>query len=293
MELKFKNINKNQKNMKVDMNRNDIYVPDLVKTFNLPETSLTKHCLEVIADVLGAKKTAFDDDYDITILDNIVIEKYGEVLDFFNDEHSRGLKSSIETPLMTMNYGWLYGINGAKPYEQNEKDKCVMIEVEHLYASLMIKYGFLSRCVSNPEIFEEIYKKKTDFDKNGVKDDPIAVSHRVVVNGTYGAMSINKNNPLYDMRQVNNICVNGQLFMLDLIEKLENSGELLHANTDRLIYKVNDYSKFQNECEKWSERTKLNLEIDEISKFKQKGLFHYEFEKSDGNKVSKGVFDKE
>ena len=273
--------------------KNDIYVPDLVKTFQLPETSLTKHCLEVIADVLGAKKMSFDDDYDITILDNIVIEKYGKVLDFFNDEHSRGLKSSIETSSMTMKYGWSYGINGAKPYEQKENDRCVLLDVEHLYASLMIKYGFLSRCVSNPEIFEEIYKKKTDFDKNGVKYDPIRVSYRVVVNGTYGAMSINKDNPLYDMRQSNNINVNAQLFMLDLIEKLENSGELLHANTDRLIYKVNDYSNFQNECQKWSERTKLNLEIDEISNFNQKGLFHYEFEKSDGNKVSKGVFDKE
>lgn len=273
-------------------NKNDIYVPDLVKTFNLPETSLTKHCLEVIADVLGAKKMTFDDDYDITILDNIVIEKYGEVLDFFNDEHSRGLKSSIETPLMTMNYGWSYGLNGAKSYEQNEEDKCVMIEVEHLYASLMIKYGFLSRCVSNPEIFEEIYKKKKNFDKNETKDDQNAMSYRVVVNGTYGAMSINKNNSLYDMRLSNNITVNAQLFMLDLIEKLENSGELLHVNTDRLIYKVNDYSVFKNECEKWSERTKLNLILDEISNFNQKGLFHYEFIKSDGTNIIKETFKK-
>lgn len=273
--------------MKVVMNRNDIYVPDLVKTFNLPETSLSKHCLEVIADVLGAKKMTFDDDYDITILDNIVIEKYGEVLDFFNDEHSHGLKSSIENPLITMNYGWLYGINGAKPYEQNEKDKCVIVEVEHLYASLMIKYGFLSRCVPNPEIFEEIYKKKKNFDKNGIKDEQNAMSHRVVVNGTYGAMSLNKDNPLYDARQSNNITVNAQLFMLDLIEKLENSGELLHVNTDRLIYKVNDYSVFKNVCGEWSERTKLNLKLDEISNFKQKGLFHYEFTKSDGTIIKK------
>ena len=269
-------------------NKNDIYVPDLVKTFQLPETSLTKHCLEVIADVLGAKKMTFDDDYDITILDNIVIKKYGEVLDFFNDVHSRGLKSSIETSSMTMNYGWSYGINGAKPYEQNEEDKCVLIDVEHLYASLMIKYGFLSRCVPTPAIFEEIYKRKKNFDKNG-KDDQNAISHRVVVNGTYGAMSINKDNPLYDMRQSNNIKVNAQLFMLDLIEKLENSGELLHVNTDRLIYKVNDYSVFKNECEKWSERTKLNLKLDEISNFNQKGLFHYEFTKSDGTIFKKNT----
>lgn len=270
-------------------NQNDIYVPDLVKTFKLPEISLTKHCLEVIADVLGAKKMTFDDDYDITILDNIIIEKYGEVLDFFNDKHSCGAKSSIETPLMTMNYGWLYGINGAKPYEQNEEDKCVMVEVEHLYASLMIKYGFLSRSVPNPEIFEEIYKKKKNFDKNGTKDDQNSMSHRVVVNGTYGAMSLNKNNPLYDARQSNNITINAQLFMLDLIEKLENSGELLYVNTDRLIYKVNDYTDFKNECEKWSERTKLNLKLDEISNFKQKGLFHYEFTKSDGTKYKKNM----
>ena len=274
-------------------NKNDIYVPDMVKTFQLPETSLTKHCLEVIADVLGAKKITFDDDYDITILDNIVIEKYGEVLDFFNDKHSHGLKSSIENPLITMKYGWLYGINGAKPYEQNEEDKCVMLDVEHLYASLMVNYGFLSRCVPNPEVFEEIYKKKKIFDKNGTKDDQKAISHRVVVNGTYGAMSIDRDNPLYDMRQSNNIKVNAQLFMLDLIEKLENSGELLHVHTDRLIYKVNDYSKFQNECQKWSERTKLNLKLDEISNFNQKGLFHYEFTKSDGTKIVKESFKKQ
>ena len=279
--------------------KNDIYVPDMVKTFQLPESSLSKHCLEVIADVLGAEKKSFDDDYDITILENIVIEKYKEVLDSFSKENSHGFKTSFSVSGVSLNFGWGdevwgagYGINGAKTYEQKENDRCVMLNVEHLYTSLMIKYEFLSRNVPNPEIFEEIYKKKTDFDKNAVKDDPIAVSHRVVVNGTYGAMSINKNNPLYDMRQVNNICVNGQLFMLDLIEKLENSGELLHVNTDRLIYKINDYSVFKNECEKWSERTKLNLKLDEISNFNQKGLFHYEYEKMDGNKVSKGVFNK-
>ena len=279
--------------------KNDIYVPDMVKTFQLPDSSLSKHCLEVIADVLGAEKKSYNDDYDITILDNIVIEKYGEVLDSFKKKDSHGFKSTFAISDIPINFGWGdsvlggYGLNGAKHYEQKENERCVMLNVEHLYASLMVRYGFLSRSVSNPEIFEEIYKKKTEFDRNGVKDDPIAVSHRVVVNGTYGAMSINKNNPLYDVRQVNNISVNGQLFMLDLIEKLENSGELLHINTHRLIYKVNDYSAFQNECEKWSERTKLNLEIEEISNFKQKGLFHYEIEKSDGNKVSKGVFDEE
>jgi hypothetical protein len=156
----------------------------------------------------------------------------------------------------------------------------------------MINYGFLSRCVPTPTIFEEIYKKKKMFDKNGTKDDQNATSHRVVVNGTYGAMSINKDNPLYDARQSNNITVNAQLFMLDLIEKLEHSGELLHVNTDRLIYKVNDYSVFKNECEKWSERTKLNLKLDEISNFNQKGLFHYEFTKSDGTKIVKEIFKK-
>lgn len=280
--------------------KNDIYVPDMVKTFQLPESSLSKHCLEVIADVLGAEKKTLNDDYDITILENIIIEKYKEVLESFSKENSHGFKISFSVSGVSLNFGWGdnvlgtgYGINGAKTYEQKENDRCVMLNVEQLYASLMIKYGFLSRCVSNPEIFEEIYKKKTDFDKNGVKYDPIRVSYRVVVNGTYGAMSINEDNPLYDMRQVNNICVNAQLFMLDLIEKLENSGELLHVNTDRLIYKVNDYSVFKNECEKWSERTKLNLKLDEISNFKQKGLFHYEFTKSDGTKIVKETFKKQ
>jgi hypothetical protein len=45
-------------------------------------------------------------------------------------------------------------------------------------------------------------------------------------NGTYGAMK-DKHNSLYDPRQANNVCVAGQLLLLDLIEKLEDHCELL------------------------------------------------------------------
>ena len=104
--------------------KNDIYVPDMVKTFQLPESSLSKHCLEVIADVLGAEKKSFDDDYDITILDNIVIEKYKEVLESFSKENSHGFKTSFSVSGVSLNFGWGdnvlgtgYGINGVKTYE--------------------------------------------------------------------------------------------------------------------------------------------------------------------------------
>lgn len=39
-------------------------------------------------------------------------------------------------------------------------------------------------------------------------------------NSTYGAMK-DKFNPLYDPKQANNVCVTGQLLLLDLLEHLE------------------------------------------------------------------------
>ena len=41
--------------------------------------------------------------------------------------------------------------------------------------------------------------------------------YKIVLNGTYGA-SKDKYNNLYDPLQANNVCINGQLMLLDLIE---------------------------------------------------------------------------
>ena len=47
-----------------------------------------------------------------------------------------------------------------------------------------------------------------------------------------------KNNPLYDPRQANRVCIYGQLLLTDLIEKLEPYCEITQSNTDGVLVKL-------------------------------------------------------
>jgi DNA polymerase elongation subunit (family B) len=88
------------------------------------------------------------------------------------------------------------------------------MDVDSYYPALMIEYNFLSRNVLNPAKFKEIRDYRLVLKKN---KDPRQLPYKIVLNGTYGAMK-DKFNNLYDPKNANNVCVNGQLLLLDLIE---------------------------------------------------------------------------
>lgn len=45
-------------------------------------------------------------------------------------------------------------------------------------------------------------------------------------NTTYGTMN-DEHNPMYDSNSANSVCINGQLLLLDCVEKVEHLGEVL------------------------------------------------------------------
>mgnify|MGYP002508571603 CR=1 FL=1 len=53
-----------------------------------------------------------------------------------------------------------------------------------------------------------------------------------------------RHNALYDPRQANNVCVGGQLLLLDLIERLEDHCDIIQSNTDGILIKLRRYEDF-------------------------------------------------
>lgn len=102
----------------------------------------------------------------------------------------------------------------------------------------MIEYGLLSRNVQNPSKFKEIRNTRFKFKS---EKNPIEKSLKLVLNYTYGAC-LDTNNELYDQRQGIGICVNGQLLLLDLIEKVEEEflgrAQFIQGNTDGVMFKL-------------------------------------------------------
>lgn len=117
-------------------------------------------------------------------------------------------------------------------------------------------------------------------------------------NSTYGAMK-DKFNPLYDPKQANNVCVTGQLLLLDLLEHLEPVADIIQSNTDGILIKLRGdnedeinacFDAVDDICYEWERRTKMNLEFDEFCEVWQKDVNDYVIIAEDGSCKSKGAY---
>jgi DNA polymerase len=103
-------------------------------------------------------------------------------------------------------------------------------------------------------------------------------------------------NALYDPKQANNVCVNGQLLLLDLIEKVEPYCELIQSNTDGILVKVENEEKakiVEAVSQEWSLRTRMELEYERVVKIHQKDVNNYLLVTDEGKVKSKGAFAKD
>jgi DNA polymerase len=148
------------------------------------------------------------------------------------------------------------------------------VDVASYYPALMIEYDFGSRNISNPRKFREIRDLRIDLKS---KKNPLQAPLKLVINKTYGGMK-DKFNPLYDPRQANNVCIGGQLLLLDLIEKLEPYAQLIQSNTDGILMKLksmDDYDVIDDICYEWEQRTRMQLEFEMFTKVFQKDVNNY------------------
>lgn len=261
----------------------------LIRAFNLniKYISMTKPQLSAI--ILGARKKRHQDEFEIIIPDNLKVDKYSYVIDWYKNRLNRDYKSSLKTEIAGVPHIFAWGgLHGAKEKYHGE-GIFLNCDVASLYPSLMIEYEYVSRNVSDRNKFREIRDKRLELKK---AKNPMQLPYKLVLNSTYGAMK-DKNNNLYDPLMANNVCVAGQLFLLDLIEKLEDYCELIQSNTDGLFLKVKrkeDIDKIKAIAAEWEKRTRLQLEWETFSKIYQKDVNNYIVVHEDNSYKSKGAY---
>lgn len=309
-----------EQTMYVFMNRKEEFESQmsLIKTFKLPLKNVSKTKAQLSAIILEAERVHNrEDEFNVTLVDTIKLEKHKDIYVWYqntrdillNDkelltklykdekEKKKWYKSKqLNVDIMGVPHTFAWGgLHGART---NYIGKGIFInsDVTSFYPSLMIEYGFLSRNVRQVEKFKEIYDIRVGLKNEGKKKEQ--APYKIVLNGTYGA-SKDKYNNLYDPLQANNVCINGQLMLLDLIEHVENNlpgAILIQSNTDGVMFKLpnekslKEYEKISNE---WSERTKMGLEHDIIERVIQKDVNNYIIVKKGGKIKSKGAYVKE
>lgn len=261
----------------------------LIRAFKLPLSYISKTKVQLSAIILDARKVNRDDEFDIQFPDTMKIKKYRHVVDWYKDESNRDYEKVLETEVAGVPHVFAWGgLHGAIPQYQGE-GWFLNVDVASYYPALMIEYGFGSRNMSNPAKYREIRDTRL---KYKAEKNPLHAPLKIVLNGTYGAMK-DRNNNLFDPRQANNVCVGGQLLLLDLIERLEGHCQLIQSNTDGLLLKLHhydDYEVIDDICFEWEQRTRMELEFEEFRKVFQKDVNNYVIVAEDGSYKSKGAY---
>lgn len=215
--------------------------------------------------------------------------KHKEVLKFFDDlRELKDPKAKYEINLYGVPHTFaLGGLHGAKPKymfnQVTENDYLLIhIDVASYYPHIMTEWGYLTRAVPNIQTFRDIMELRLKYkhDKN-----PLQAPLKIVINGSYGQSGAGKLqdngeykllSPMFDPRRMREVCINGQLMLLQLIEDLEQF-DLIQSNTDGLIYKIhkNDFDTLDKIVKAWEKRSKMTMEYDFTTMLVQRDVNNY------------------
>lgn len=265
----------------------------LVKIFNLPLSYLGKTGAQRVAKILDGKGKRFDDEFEFEIVSTLRLSKYKYVADWYKkpENHDYTKKQEVIIGGIKTILAW-GGIHSAIKKYYGE-GVFLMADVTAYYPSLQLRYKFGYRNMGSPENFEKIHGENLRFKALG--DKKARLPYKIADNAISGQLK-DKDSSLYDPRENNAICVNGQLLLVDLIEKLESHIEaLIQANTDGILIKLKsmkDFDLIDDIVWEWEERTGMRMGFDLYSKVYQKDVNNYLLVSKDGKTKTKGAYTK-
>lgn len=267
----------------------------LIKMFDLPLTCISKTESRLLAEILECERKDFDDEWDLSVLPCIQLKKYKYVADWFMDDKSHNYDASFTTEVCGVphTFGW-GGLHGAPDKPIHRKGLLLHVDVNSYYPSILIYWNLITRAARHPERYKDIYFNRLKLKKAGKKKEQ--KPYKLMLNALSGAMK-DKYNKAYDPRNNNLLCVNGQLMLLDLLEKLEGHCEIIQSNTDGIIIQIPDtdeaFYKIDDICFEWEQRTNMGLALDTISEIYQKDVNNYVWIEPNGKVERKGAYVKE
>lgn len=269
---------------------------DLLKAFNLPLSNLGKTQAQLAAVILDAKKVRFNDDWNIRLPENVLLGKYKAVGEWFlnKENHREDASLTIDIAGLEHTIAW-GGVHAGIPKTTivcAEDEVMFDADVGQLYPNIMRIYGLLSRAARKPEMLGYVLDTSMRLKAEGKKKE--REPYKRQCNIFYGAEG-DRFNPLYDPLHRTLVCVFGQVFLIDLIDKIEDIIFLINSNTDGIFFKVKkkDVPELKRRVAEWERRTQLQMEYSEFTKFISKDVNNYLAVKIDGGIHAKGAYVKD
>ena len=180
-----------------------------------------------------------------------------------------------------------FGIGGAHSVNERGvfKGDIWDIDVGGFYPAMMALFNLCSRTM-DPKKYDEVRLARMAMAKSDWRRNV----YKKALNSTFGG-TLDPFSDLYDPAKGRQVCVLGQLFIVDLMEKLEPFVVLLNTNTDGVYIMPTSPENAvhaKKQVEAFVRRTGLTMEIDHYTAMYQRDVNNYIAVRADGTEKVKG-----
>lgn len=262
---------------------------DLINEFNLPAKYLCATQARVAAKVLGAE---FHDELQSLpvypkLYDQLKVENQ-EVIDFYMNrkyaEKGAGLKLDFGGTPHLMKAG---GMHGA--IENCFFKRVKYLDVSGYYNLVMINFNLLPRSIPDEgkKLYEYMYHEQLRLKKINPKKRGV---YKIILLAVFGAMN-NEYCEFCDPWHGDLVRLTGQLFLIDLLEKLTPVAKIVQSNTDGIMcvpLEGHTEDEIKVVVDEWQNRTGFVLKFDTIFNLYQRDVNNYIYQHEDGTIETKG-----
>ena len=181
------------------------------------------------------------------------------------------------------------GIHGAE--ENTTCDECLYLDVSGYYNLIMLNFDLLPRGIGKEgrELYEYMYHQQLELKKNPEMKMKRNV-YKILLLAVFGAMN-NKHCNFYDPYKGDLVTITGQIFIVDLLEKLEGKIRLLQSNTDGIMVKPlegHSEEEILDIVKEWCNRTGFVIKPKKIYNLIQRDVNNYIYLDENKEIVAKG-----
>ena len=260
---------------------------DIIKEFGLSLNLLTVSGTKLAAIVLGANAIDGIEEMRVeTKMPSTIQIKNQKVIDFYMNEDFRKKKNVKVTLCGCEHIIAAGGIHAA--LKKVHYDRALYFDVSGYYNLIMLNYNLLPRTMpeKSRQLYDFMYHEQLRLKKINPRKRAV---YKTILLCVFGAM-LNKYTDFYDPYHGSLVTITGEIFLVDLLEKLEGKVIVIQSNTDGIMLEPVDWNKKDEIIkivEEWEQRTGFVIKKEEITNIWQRDVNNYCFD-NNGTPVVKG-----
>ena len=261
----------------------------LINEFNIPlQQGLRMTGTQIAAAALGAKAKPGIENWKIkpTLYPTLQI-KNQEVINWFLNEKFRD-KENLKVHICNTDVNLAAG-GAHSECDKYHCRKALYADISGYYNLVMMNFDLLPRTLDEEGkqkykfmYHEQLRLKKIDPHKRKI--------YKTICLAVFGAMN-NEHTDFYDPQKALLVTSSGEMFMMDLLEKLDGLGTAFNVNTDGIMFEPFDWKdeeKIKGIIQEWVERNGFAVKTGVITDYHGRDVNCYIMREPDGELCFKG-----